>query len=130
MLLNAPDLASGEDGSLIAIRPLYGGKVFSEVAFSNAMPQMATVRSNTFLVTGNPGKSAQVIPVTPQVDPSSLKKKVLGVEKAAGAKLDITEAEMVVAAGRGIKGAENFKIMEDLADVLKCLRGNDPGCGG
>jgi len=116
-------LSLGEDGSLIAIRPLYGGKVFSEVAFSGAKPKMATVRSNTFLVTGNPGKSAQVIPVTPQVDPASLKKKVLGVEKAAGAKLDITEAEMVVAAGRGIKGAENFKIMEALADTLNASVG-------
>jgi electron transfer flavoprotein alpha subunit len=116
-------LSLGEDGSLIAIRPLYGGKVFSEVAFSSSIPKMATVRSNTFLVTGNPGKSAQVIPVTPQVDPASFKKKVLGVEKAAGAKLDITEAEMVVAAGRGIKGAENFKIMEALADTLNASVG-------
>ena len=116
-------LSLGEDGSLIAIRPLYGGKVFSEVAFSSSIPKMATVRSNTFLVTGTPGKSAQVIPVTPQVDPASLKKKVLGVEKAAGAKLDITEAEMVVAAGRGIKGAGNFKIMEALADTLNASVG-------
>jgi electron transfer flavoprotein alpha subunit len=116
-------LTLGEDGSLIAIRPLYGGKVFSEVAFLNAKPQMATVRSNTFLVAGNPGKSAQTIPVSLQIDLSSLKKKVLGVEKAAGAKLDITEAEMVVAAGRAIKGAGNFKIIEDLADVLNASVG-------
>jgi electron transfer flavoprotein alpha subunit len=122
----APDctgLTLGEDLSLIALRPLYGGKVFSEIAFSNARPQMATVRSNTFIVSENPGKSARVIPVTPQVDPSSLKKRVLGVEKAAGAKLDITEAEIVVAAGRGIKGAGNFKILEDLADVLNASVG-------
>lgn len=122
----APDctgLNLGDDGSLVAIRPLYGGKVFSEVVFSNARPQMATVRSNTFLVAGDPGKSAQVISVTPQVDSNSLKKRVLGVEKAAGAKLDITEAEMIVAAGRGIKGAENFKIIEDLADVLNASVG-------
>jgi electron transfer flavoprotein alpha subunit len=84
---------------------------------------MATVRSNTFIVSENPGKSAQVIPVTPQVDPSLLKKRVLGVEKAAGAKLDITEAEIVVAAGRGIKEAGNFRILEDLADVLNASVG-------
>jgi len=46
------------------------------------------------------------------------KKKVIGLEKAAGAKLDITEAEIVVAAGRGIKGPDNFKILEALAEVL------------
>ena len=122
----APDctgLILGENSSLIAIRPLYGGKVFSEIAFSSTRPQMATVRSNTFIVAGNPGKSAQVIPITPQVDTSSLRKSVLGVEKAAGAKLDITEAELVVAAGRAIKGAENFKIIEGLADVLNASVG-------
>ena len=122
----APDctgLTLGEDRSLIAIRPLYGGKVFSEVAFLNARPQMATVRSNTFVVAGNPGKSGQIIPVTPRVDPSSLKKKVLGVDKAASAKLDITEAEIVVAAGRAIKGAEHFRIIEELADVLNASVG-------
>jgi electron transfer flavoprotein alpha subunit len=122
----APDctgLTLREDGSMVAMRPLYGGKVFSEVVFSSARPQMATVRSNTFLVTGTTGKSAQVMPVSFQVDPTSLKKKVLGIEKSAGAKLDITEAEMVVAAGRGIKGAGNFKIMEDLADALNASVG-------
>jgi electron transfer flavoprotein alpha subunit len=122
----APDctgLALEEDGKLIAKRPLYGGKVFAEVAFSEARPQMATVRNNTFLVTENPGKSAQVISISSLTDPSSLKKKVLGLEKAGGTKLDITEAEIVVAAGRGIKAPENFKILEELADVLNASVG-------
>jgi electron transfer flavoprotein alpha subunit len=122
----APDctgLAMGENGKLVAKRPLFGGKVFAEITYSEARPQMATVRNNTFLVTENPGKSAQVISISSQTDPSSLKKKVLGLEKAAGTKLDITEAEIVVAAGRGIKAPENFKIMEDLADVLNASVG-------
>ena len=122
----APDctgLTIGEDGKLVAKRPLYGGKVFAEVVFSEARPQMATVRSNTFLVNQNPGKAAQVISASSQVDPSSLKKKVIGLEKAAGTKLDITEAEIVVAAGRGIKAPENFKILEELADVLNASVG-------
>ncbi len=122
----APDctgLAVEESGKLIAKRPLYGGKVFAEMAFSEARPQMATVRNNTFLVNQNLNKSAQVIPISSQADASSLKKKVLGLEKAAGTKLDITEAEIVVAAGRGIKAPEHFKILEDLADVLNASVG-------
>jgi len=122
----APDctgLAVREDGHLVATRPLFGGKVFSEVVFSEARPQMATVRNNTFLVNENLSKSAQVISVSPHIDPSSLKKKVIGLEKASGAKLDITEAEVVVAAGRGIKRAENFKIIESLSDVLNASVG-------
>jgi len=117
----APDctgLALGENHQLVAKRPLFGGKVFAEMIFSEARPQMATVRNNTFLVNENPTKSAKVISISPHTDPALLKKKVIGLEKAAGTKLDITEAEVVVAAGRGIKGPEHFKMIEDLADVL------------
>jgi len=116
-------LSMGEDGKLIAMRPLFGGKVFAEMAFSEARPQMATVRNNTFLVNEKPDRSAKVISVSPHIDPSSLKKKVTGFERAAGAKLDITEADIVVAAGRGIKAPENFKIIEDLADALNASVG-------
>jgi electron transfer flavoprotein alpha subunit len=122
----APDctgLTIEENGKLVAKRPLYGGKVFAEISFSEARPQMATVRNNTFLVKENLGKSSQVISISSHTDPSSLKKKVIRLEKAAGTKLDITEAEIVVAGGRGIKAPENFKIMEELADVLNASVG-------
>lgn len=122
----APDctgLTIGEDGRLIARRPLFGGKVFAEMAFSETRPQMATVRNNAFLIIENPDRSAKVIPISPHIEPSALKKKVTGFEKAAGAKLDITEADIVVAAGRGIKAPENFKIIEDLAAALNASVG-------
>jgi electron transfer flavoprotein alpha subunit len=116
-------LSMGEDGKLTAMRPLFGGKVFAEMAFSGAGPQMATVRNNTFLVNDKPDRTAKVISVSPQIDPATIKKTVTGFEKAAGAKLDITEADIVVAAGRGIKAPENFKIMEDLADAINASVG-------
>ncbi len=122
----APDctgLAMEGNGRLVATRPLFGGKVFAEMIFSEAKPQLATVRNNTFILDGNPGKSAHVISVSSHIDSTSLKKKVIGLEKAAGAKLDITEADIVVAAGRGIKGAGNFKMIEELADVLNASVG-------
>ena len=117
------DLRMEENGKLVAKRPLYGGKVFAEMAFSEARPQMATVRNNTFLVNEHLKKSAQVISISSHTDPAVLKKKIVGLEKSAGTKLDITEAEIVVAAGRGIKAPENFKIMEELADVLNASVG-------
>lgn len=122
----APDctgLSMEENEKFTAIRPLFGGKVFSEITFSDTRPQMATVRNNTFIVNENPYKSAQVISVSPHVDLFSSKKKVIGLEKASGTKLDITEADIVVAAGRGIKAPENFKIVEDLAEVLNASVG-------
>ncbi|MDO9351874.1 MAG: electron transfer flavoprotein subunit alpha/FixB family protein, partial [Deltaproteobacteria bacterium] len=116
-------LSMGEDGKLTARRPLFGGKVFAEMAFSEARPQMTTVRNNTFLINENPNRSAKVISISPQIDSSVMRKKVTGFERAAGAKLDITEADIVVAAGRGIKAPENFKIIEDLADAINASVG-------
>jgi electron transfer flavoprotein alpha subunit len=112
------DLTMGEDGHLVAKRPLFGGKIFAEMIFSEAKPQMASVRNNTFMVNPTLSKSAKLISVSAQTDSSSLKKKIIGLEKAAGARLDITEADIVVAAGRGIKGPQHFKLLEDLAEVL------------
>ena len=122
----APDctgLRMGEDGRLVATRPLFGGKVFAEGIFSEARPQIATVRNNTFLFEGNPGKSAQIISIPSPIDPASVRNKVIGLEKAPTTKLDITEADIVIAAGRGIKGPDHFKIIEDLADVLNASVG-------
>jgi electron transfer flavoprotein alpha subunit len=117
------DLTLGENGRLVAKRPLFGGKVFAEMIFSEVQPQMATVRNNTFIVNPNLSKSARVISAPAHTHPSLLRKKVIGLEKASGTKLDITEADIVVAAGRGIKAPENFKIMEELADVLNASVG-------
>ncbi len=116
------DLRMEEDGRLVAKRPLFGGKVFAEMIFSDARPQMATVRNNTFAVNPNLSKSATVIPCPPRTDLSP-SKKIIGFEKGQGARLDITEAEIVVAAGRGIKGPQHFKLIEDLAEVLNASVG-------
>ena len=121
----APDctgLTIGENGCLVAKRPLFGGKIFAEVAFSEANPQMATVRNNTFLVNSSLSKAAKIVSFAAKTDPSP-KKKIIGLEKASGARLDITEADIVVAAGRGIKGPQHFKLMEDLAEVLSASVG-------
>jgi electron transfer flavoprotein alpha subunit len=112
-----------EEGRLTAKRPLFGGKVFAELAFSETRPRMATVRNNTFLVDDNPHRSAQIVPVPPSADSPSTKKKVVARQKAGGSKLDIAEADVVVAAGRAIKGPENFKLVEALADVLNASVG-------
>lgn len=116
-------LTMEQEGRLVAQRPLFGGKIFGEMGFSEARPQMATVRNNTFIVKESVNRSAEVISIPCRIDPSLIKKKVTGLEKASGARLDITEAEVVVAAGRGIKGPEPFKMIEELADVLNASVG-------
>jgi electron transfer flavoprotein alpha subunit len=105
------------DGKLLAIRPLYAGKCFGEIVTS-ANPQMASLRPNVFPAVENV-KAAAVVKFDPAVDAAQLKSKVLEVQKDTSGKVDLTEANVIVSGGRGMKGPEGFPILEELADVLK-----------
>ncbi len=104
------------DGKLLASRPMYAGKCFGEVAIA-AFPQMATLRPNVFPVVEN-SRSGEVVKFDPGVDPGQLKTKVIEVQKDTTGKVDLTEANIIVSGGRGMKGPENYVIIEELADVL------------
>ncbi|MGC8811889.1 MAG: electron transfer flavoprotein subunit alpha/FixB family protein, partial [bacterium] len=113
-----------EEGLLLAKRPVYAGKAYIEVVCPNSRPQMASVRPNVLpMVPPESGKKGEVIKVEAKVDSSSLRTAIVEVVKTAGAKVDLTEAEIIVSGGRGMKGAENFKILEELADVLHATVG-------
>ncbi len=116
----APDcteLQIGENGRLLATRPIYGGKVFCQVSIPDSSPQMAIVRPNTFPLE-EMNKSAEVVKADAPLQPTEIRQKVEGEEKAAQEKVDITEAEVVVGVGRGIKDPGNFSIVQEFADVL------------
>ncbi len=104
------------DGRLLAVRPMYAGKCFGEVAVSS-FPQMATLRPNVFAVAENP-KAAAVVKFDPGLDAGQLKTKVLEVQKDTSGKVDLTEANIIVSGGRGMKGPEGYAILEELAAVL------------
>lgn len=106
------------DGAKIKVRrPVYAGKATAEVEFLGSGPQVATVRQNALGVPKpDASKSAQIANVS--VDLGALKTQVLEVIKGASARPDVTEASIVVSGGRSLKNADNFKLLEDLADVL------------
>ncbi|MFB3924713.1 MAG: electron transfer flavoprotein subunit alpha/FixB family protein [Syntrophales bacterium] len=105
------------DGKLVAVRPMYAGKCYGEVVVSGS-PQMASLRPNVFPVVEN-AKAGEVVKFDPGLDPASLKTKVLEVQKDTGGALDVSEANIIVSGGRGMKGPENYVILEELAGVLK-----------
>ncbi len=118
------DITIGDDKGIIAKRPMYGGKVLADVVFPQARPQMATVRSNVFpLKSLEEAARGEIIHIEPKEDSSTIRTKVERAEKKATGKVDLTEADIVVAAGRGIKGPENFHIIEELAEVLNATVG-------
>jgi len=117
-------LTIGDNGLLLAKRPVYAGKAYVEVTCPVSRPQMASVRPNVLeVIPPAAGKKGETVKVEAKVDPSSLRTAVIEVVKAAGAKVDLTEAEIIVSGGRGIKGAENFKVLEELAEAIHATVG-------
>jgi electron transfer flavoprotein alpha subunit len=99
----------------IAQRPVFAGKAFTEVAFL-AAPAMATVRPNVLPVGAADGGAAAEVALAG--DCGCPKAQIIEILAGASKRLDLTEAERIVSGGRGIKDKANFKLLEDLADVI------------
>ena len=108
-----------EDGNLVATRPIYAGKAYTKVTFENSWPQMATARPKVMDINEpDTSKSAEVLDASFSLDDGALKTKVVDVLKDETGKVDLTEADKIVSGGRGMKGPENYKILEELADLI------------
>jgi len=108
-----------ENGNLVVKRPIYAGKAYATVTFKDSVPQIATARPNVLELNEPDGsKSAEVVDAEFSLDDSQLKTKVVEIIQGEGAKVDLTEAERIVSGGRGMKGPENYTILEELADII------------
>jgi len=113
-----------EDGNLVAKRPIYAGKAYATVTYTDSVPQIATARPNVFeLNDPDESRSVEVIDAEFSLDDSQLKTKLAEVIQEAGGKVDLTEAERIVSGGRGMKGPEEFAILEELADLIAATVG-------
>lgn len=99
-------------------RPLYAGKALAQVG-SRKEPVLATIRPNTFAVTEpDTSRLGEIHEVKIDIDPGDLKALVKDVAIAVSKRPDLTEANIIVSGGRGMKGPENFGILEEMADVV------------
>lgn len=106
------------DDDYLATRPVFAGKAFIEIKLNTAR-KIFTLRPNVFKAVQNPTE-AKITVV--EVQSPNLKTSVTGNKKAEG-KLDVAEAEIIVSGGRGMKGPENFKLLEELAETLNAAVG-------
>lgn len=108
-----------QDGVLVGTRPVYGGKAQCVVSSTTHRPQMATLRPNVYPVAEpDPTRRAEVTEADYPIPPDSLRTKVLEVVRSASGRVELTEARVIVSGGRGMQGPEDFKLLEELADVL------------
>lgn len=99
-------------------RPIYAGKAIANVG-SLSRPVLATLRPNSFPVAQpDATRKPEVLDIPVSIDPADLKALVKDVAIAASKRPELTEANIIVSGGRGMKGPENFGILEELADVM------------
>ena len=108
---------SVKNGRVVAKRPVFAGKAFVEVGFK-ANPGVISMRPNVMAPVVTAEGKAAAESTTP-FESGDVKALLKGVEAGAGgSRAALPEANVIVSGGRGMKAAENFKILDELADVV------------
>jgi electron transfer flavoprotein alpha subunit len=103
-----------DDGRPVATRPMFAGKAIATVAFAE-LPALISVRPNVFRPRERPADgSVEVVEIAGE--PAA--QRVTGIETGDREALDVSEANIVVSGGRGMKDPENWSVLEDLVEAL------------
>jgi electron transfer flavoprotein alpha subunit len=101
------------------IRPAYGGNIMATVLCERHRPQMATVRPRVMpMPARQPGRTGRIVREDFRLKEAEIATKILQLTPAAMEGMNLAEAEIIVAAGRGIGSAENLRVVEELASAL------------
>ena len=104
---------------LLMTRPAFGGNTIATIACPYNRPQMATVRAGVMQkIAPIKGAKANVEEFNPGFTPDNKYVEILDIVKSVAETVDIMDAKILVSGGRGVGSPENFKILEDLAEVL------------
>ena len=105
-----------EGGEIVATRPVYAGKALADVKIISDT-KIFTLRPNVFTAGSSNGSAASVERFPVELTEEDFRAKVVDTKVASG-RPDVTEASIIVSGGRGLKGPENFHLVEELADAL------------
>jgi electron transfer flavoprotein alpha subunit len=110
-----------EGGKLVFVRQMFQGKTAADVTFQGSAPWFASFQAGAFrsdLVTAHPSGKAPVNSVKVELKPEQIRTNPLDLFKEAKSAVDLTQAPLIVAIGRGIKAPENIPQAEALARAL------------
>jgi len=106
----------GELNSFIIEKPIYAGKVLAQYEVKDK-PIIVSIKPHQFPLKKETGKSAKIISIK-EDNNFNLRFKAMEISREIKKFMDLTEAEIIVSGGRGLKTAKNFKLIEDLAEIL------------
>ena len=117
--LNATASQEQKHGQLLMTRPAFGGNTIATIACPDNRPQMATVRPGVMQkLPKEAGKKAEVIEFNPGFEKNNKYVEILNIVKCAVSAKNIMDAKILISGGRGVGSKENFRMLEDLAEVL------------
>ncbi len=108
-----------EGADLVVHKPIYAGKLNATFRLASDHLQIATVRSNAYSAAEpQDGASAEVVNVPVTLGEGEQRLTIKEIRSTTAGVKDVTEADTVVAGGRALKSEDNFKIIQELAEVL------------
>ena len=117
--INAIPGKEQKHNQLLMTRPAFGGNTIATIACPDNRPQMATVRAGVMQkIDPIKGAKAEVIEYNPGFVPDNKYVEILDIVKEVTDVVDIMDAKILVSGGRGVGSAENFKLLDDLAEAL------------
>jgi electron transfer flavoprotein alpha subunit len=106
-----------DGGTFAGTRPFFSGKCLAKVEMTGPKPHFISIRPNALGMTANPTAGAGTV-ADANANAGEIRAAIKEIIKAASTKVDLTEANIIVSGGRAMKNAENFKILNEMADVI------------
>lgn len=124
------DLSIDKDKKiLIQTRPAFGGNIMAQIISPNYRPQMATVRHKVMPEAAiDTSRKGEIIKESFDENLCDKRVKFLDFVKEAVATVNLSEADIIVSGGRGLQESKNFKLVEELAQVLGAAVGSSRAC--
>ncbi len=108
-----------DTGNMAWTRPTFGGNLMAVIMCPDHRPQMGTVRPGVFRKGAfDASRRGEIVRETCRVSPDEIRTKLIERVQEVADAVNLEEAEIIVAGGRGVGSADNFRLIHELADVL------------